>query len=177
MGLLVEGNEITNVRENGNHSDCLQAVWVGDHMVYRKNYLHDNRCQGFFIKDQASTVNTVVAEDNLMLRNNLPCDRASRVRAAVDLPALRADERSDGPAQHDLDAGRRVADDAARSGGRARGVFDQRRSAARGLTPRRRSAPATRSTNNVSQGAPEGSWPATGFSTVSCPAFANAGGR
>ncbi|MGC1165811.1 MAG: right-handed parallel beta-helix repeat-containing protein, partial [Solirubrobacterales bacterium] len=54
IGILVEGNEITNVRENGNHSDCLQTVWVGDHIVFRKNYLHDNRCQGFFVKDQAS---------------------------------------------------------------------------------------------------------------------------
>jgi hypothetical protein len=73
-GLLVEGNEITGVRENGNHSDCLQAVWVGDGMYFRRNYLHDNRCQGFFIKDQASTVSNVVAEDNLFLRNNAPCD-------------------------------------------------------------------------------------------------------
>jgi Right handed beta helix region len=63
-GLLVEGNEITGVRENGNHSDCLQAVWVGDGMYFRRNYLHDNRCQGFFIKDQASTVTNVVAEDS-----------------------------------------------------------------------------------------------------------------
>ncbi|MGC1165817.1 MAG: hypothetical protein WA862_06905, partial [Solirubrobacterales bacterium] len=54
VGVLIEGNEITNVRENGNHSDCLQTVWVGDHIVFRKNYLHDNRCQGFFVKDQAS---------------------------------------------------------------------------------------------------------------------------
>ena len=52
--MLIEGNEITGVRENGNHSDCLQTVWVGDHLVFRKNYLHDNRCQGFFVKDQAS---------------------------------------------------------------------------------------------------------------------------
>jgi hypothetical protein len=73
-GLLVEGNEITGVRENGNHSDCLQAVWVGDGLYFRRNYLHDNRCQGFFVKDQASTVANVVAEDNLFLRNNAPCD-------------------------------------------------------------------------------------------------------
>jgi hypothetical protein len=73
VGILIEGNEITGVRENGNHSDCLQAVWVGDHLIYRRNYLHDNRCQGFFIKDQQSTVDTVVADDNLMLRNAAPC--------------------------------------------------------------------------------------------------------
>ena len=58
IGVLIEGNEITSVRENGNHSDCLQTVWVGDHIVFRKNYLHDNRCQGFFIKDQQSAVDT-----------------------------------------------------------------------------------------------------------------------
>ena len=61
VGILIEGNEITNVRENGNHSDCLQSVWVGDHLIYRRNYLHDNRCQGFFVKDQATTVATALA--------------------------------------------------------------------------------------------------------------------
>jgi hypothetical protein len=45
IGALVAGNEFTNIRENGNHSDCLQTVWVGDHLVYRDNYLHDNRCR------------------------------------------------------------------------------------------------------------------------------------
>ena len=32
VGLLIEGNEFTGVRENGAHSDCLQTVWVGDHL-------------------------------------------------------------------------------------------------------------------------------------------------
>jgi hypothetical protein len=73
IGILIQGNEITGVRENGNHSDCLQSVWGGDHLVYRANYLHDNRCQGFFIKDQPATVDGVVAEDNLMLRDAAPC--------------------------------------------------------------------------------------------------------
>jgi Right handed beta helix region len=79
VGILVEGNEITQVRENGNHSDCLQTVWVGDHIVFRKNYLHDNRCQGFFVKDQASLggvsgpIHGIVVEDNLFLRNHQPC--------------------------------------------------------------------------------------------------------
>ena len=66
----------SRVRENGNHSDCLQAVWVGDGLYFRRNYLHDNRCQGFFVKDQASTVSNVVAEDNLFLRNDAPCATA-----------------------------------------------------------------------------------------------------
>jgi hypothetical protein len=75
-GLLVQGNEITNVRENGNHSDCLQSVWGGDNLVFDRNYLHDNRCQGFFIKDQPATVTSVVASNNLFVRNGAPCDNA-----------------------------------------------------------------------------------------------------
>ncbi len=80
-GLYVEGNEITQVRENGNHSDCLQTVWRGDHIYFKRNYLHDNRCQGFFIKDQTMStpeipggpIEGVVVEDNLFLRNKEPC--------------------------------------------------------------------------------------------------------
>jgi hypothetical protein len=79
IGILIEGNEITQVRENGAHSDCLQTVWVGDHIVFRKNYLHDNRCQGFFVKDQAALggvsgpIHGLRVEDNLFLRNHEPC--------------------------------------------------------------------------------------------------------
>jgi hypothetical protein len=79
VGVLIEGNEITNVRENGNHSDCLQTVWVGDHIAFRRNYLHDNRCQGFFVKDQASLggvsgpIAGISVEDNLFVRNKEPC--------------------------------------------------------------------------------------------------------
>jgi hypothetical protein len=73
-GVLVEGNEITNVRENGNHSDCLQSVWGGDGLYFRRNYLHDNRCQGFFVNDQPGPVRRIVLADNLMVRNGAPCD-------------------------------------------------------------------------------------------------------
>jgi len=73
-GVLIEGNEISGVRENGNHSDCLQSVWGGDGLYFRRNYLHDNRCQGFFINDQPGPVRKVVLADNLMLRNAAPCD-------------------------------------------------------------------------------------------------------
>jgi hypothetical protein len=84
IGLLIEGNEITGVRENGNHSDCLQTVWTGDHLVFRKNYVHDNHCQGFFVKDQddlcggdssgvCGPVEGIRVEDNLFLRNEAPC--------------------------------------------------------------------------------------------------------
>jgi Bacterial TSP3 repeat len=72
-GMLVEGNELTNIRENGNHSDCLQSVWGGDGLYFRRNYLHDNNCQGFFVKDQPSPVVNVVAEDNLFIRNDGRC--------------------------------------------------------------------------------------------------------
>jgi hypothetical protein len=75
-GVLIEGNEIRGVRENGNHSDCLQSVWGGDGLYFRRNYLHDNRCQGFFVKDQPAPVAHVVLEDNLMLRNDAPCTPA-----------------------------------------------------------------------------------------------------
>jgi hypothetical protein len=73
VGALVAGNEFTKIREDGNHSDCLQTVWVGDHLVYRGNYLHDNRCQGFFVKDQERAIEGIVVEDNLFLRNDAPC--------------------------------------------------------------------------------------------------------
>src|SRR5215213_2697587 len=73
-GVLIEGNEITGVRENGNHSDCLQSVWGGDGLYFRRNYVHDNRCQGFFVNDQPEPVADVVLAQNLMLRNNAPCD-------------------------------------------------------------------------------------------------------
>ncbi len=73
-GVLVEGNEIVDVRENGNHSDCLQSVWGGDGLYFRRNYLHDNRCQGFFINDQPEAIRRVVIQNNLMLRNDAPCD-------------------------------------------------------------------------------------------------------
>jgi hypothetical protein len=76
-GILIEGNEITGVRENGNHSDCLQSVWGGDGLYFRRNYLHDNRCQGFFVKDQPTPVENVVVSNNLMLRDAAPCDPPS----------------------------------------------------------------------------------------------------
>ena len=77
VGILVEGNEITQVRENGNHSDCFQTVWEGDGILFRRNYLHDNRCQGFFVKDQTlgggGAVDGIRLEDNLFVRNQEPC--------------------------------------------------------------------------------------------------------
>lgn len=77
IGALVSGNEFTNIRENGNHSDCLQTVWFGDHLVYTRNYVHDNRCQGFFVKDQEREIVGITVVDNLFLRNNAPCPPAA----------------------------------------------------------------------------------------------------
>jgi hypothetical protein len=174
VGILIEGNEITNVRENGNHSDCLQAVWVGDHMIYRRNYVHDNRCQGFFIKDQASSVNTVVAEDNLMLRNDMACDGAS----GCGQPSI---FQLFGP-MTDLTVRRNTI--WTPGGGSPTTLRDNGWSGSRIFDSNVISRPWSdtsapfgsgyTSTNNVSQGGTEGSWPSTGFTTVSSPAFANA---
>jgi hypothetical protein len=77
VGLLVEGNEFTGNQELGDHNDVFQAVWVGDHLVFRRNYLHDFGGQGFFVKDQTSPINGLVVEDNLIVRQNLPCNPTS----------------------------------------------------------------------------------------------------
>ena len=63
--------------EWGNHDDVFQSVWVGDNLYFRKNYLHDFGGQGFFVKDQPSAIDGIVVEDNLIVRQNLPCDPTS----------------------------------------------------------------------------------------------------
>ena len=73
-GLLVEGNEFLGNVEWGNHDDVFQSVWGGDNLYFRKNYLHDFGGQGFFVKDQPSTIDGLVFDDNLIVRQNLPCD-------------------------------------------------------------------------------------------------------
>ena len=69
--LVVQDNEIIGVQENGDHSDCLQSTFGGQGLVYTGNYIHDNRCQGFFIKD--GRVTDVTVENNLFARNTKPC--------------------------------------------------------------------------------------------------------
>jgi Right handed beta helix region/Bacterial Ig domain len=69
--LVVADNEIVGVTENGDHSDCLQSTFGGDGLVFRGNYVHDNRCQGFFIKD--GRVTNVTVQDNLFAKNTKPC--------------------------------------------------------------------------------------------------------
>ena len=76
-GLLVEGNEFLGNVEWGNHDDVFQSVWGGDNLYFRKNYLHDFGGQGFFVKDQPSAIDGLVFDDNLIVRQNLPCDPTS----------------------------------------------------------------------------------------------------
>jgi hypothetical protein len=76
-GLLVEGNEFVGNVEHGGHNDVFQSVWVGDHLYFRRNYIHEFGGQGLFVKDQGSAIDTLVVEDNLIVRQNKPCDPAS----------------------------------------------------------------------------------------------------
>jgi hypothetical protein len=73
-GLAVVDNEISGIIEDGSHNDCLQSVWGGSNLLFKGNYVHDNRCQGFFIKDSVQLAGVYPAniryEDNLMVRNN-----------------------------------------------------------------------------------------------------------
>jgi hypothetical protein len=64
--LLVEGNDITGVKENGDHSDALQVVWGGRNLRVRNNVIHDIQGQGLFIKD--GLVTNAVIEGNRLLR-------------------------------------------------------------------------------------------------------------
>jgi hypothetical protein len=77
IGLLVEGNEFRGNQERGGHNDVFQSVWVGDHLVFRKNYLHDFGGQGFFVKDQGRAIDGFVASNNLIVDQDLPCEPAS----------------------------------------------------------------------------------------------------
>jgi Right handed beta helix region/Bacterial Ig domain len=170
-GLLVEGNEITGVRENGNHSDCLQAVWVGDGMYFRKNYLHDNRCQGFFIKDQASTVTNVVAEDNLFLRNDAACAQAGCGQPSVfqlfgpmtGLVVRRNTIWTPGGGSPTT----------LRDGGWGTVTIDSNVIYRPWSDTSAPFGSGYSSTNNVAGTSPEGTWPSTGFSVVASPAFAD----
>lgn len=77
IGLLVEANEFRGNTERGGHNDVFQSVWVGDHLVFRRNYLHDFGGQGFFVKDQETPINGFIADDNLIVNQDLPCEPAS----------------------------------------------------------------------------------------------------
>jgi hypothetical protein len=66
--LLIEGNEINGVVDNGEHADVLQTVFGGRHLIFRNNYVHDNRAQGLFIKD--GQVTDAVIENNVFVHNS-----------------------------------------------------------------------------------------------------------
>jgi hypothetical protein len=74
VGLLVADNEFSGNEEFGGHNDVFQTVWVGDHLVIRGNYIHDFGGQGIMVKDQASAIDGLVVSNNLIVRQNLPCD-------------------------------------------------------------------------------------------------------
>jgi hypothetical protein len=76
-GVLIEGNEFTGNVEYGGHNDVLQSVWAGDHLYFRRNYVHDFGGQGFFVKDQDTAIDGLVVEDNLIVRQSTPCDPVS----------------------------------------------------------------------------------------------------
>jgi hypothetical protein len=171
IGLLIEGNEISGVRENGNHSDCLQAVWVGDGMYFRRNYLHDNRCQGFFIKDQASTVANVVAEDNLFLRNDAPCAQAGCGQPSAfqlfgpmsGLVIRRNTIWTPGGGSPTTLRDGGWGSVAISSNVISRPWSDTSAPFGSGYS----------ASNNIAGSTPEGTWPSTGFSVVASPSFQN----
>ncbi len=65
--ITIEANEIFGVIEDGQHNDCLQSVWGGSGLVFARNYLHDNNCQTFFLKDGYTS--RILFEENLSIRN------------------------------------------------------------------------------------------------------------
>ncbi len=65
--IVIEDNEIFGVIDDGQHNDCLQSVWGGQGLVFARNYLHDNNCQTFFLKD--GYTQDIVFEENLSVRN------------------------------------------------------------------------------------------------------------
>lgn len=67
QNIVIEGNEIFGIIEDGQHNDCLQSVWGGKGLTFSYNYLHDNNCQTFFLKD--GYTQDVLFEENLSVRN------------------------------------------------------------------------------------------------------------
>jgi hypothetical protein len=67
--VVVEGNEIEGLEETGDHSDALQSVMGGRELIFRRNFVHDNTGQGFFIKD--GLVDHAVVEGNLFVRDRM----------------------------------------------------------------------------------------------------------
>jgi hypothetical protein len=69
VNLVVEGNDISGVKENGDHCDVLQVTFGGRDLIFRNNYVHDNAGQGLFIKD--GEVTNARVENNVFVHNSL----------------------------------------------------------------------------------------------------------
>ena len=69
VNLVVEGNDIEGVKENGEHCDVLQVTFGGRGFIVRDNYIHDNQGQGLFIKD--GRVTNARVENNVFVHNSL----------------------------------------------------------------------------------------------------------
>jgi hypothetical protein len=69
VNLVVEGNDIEGVKENGEHCDVLQVTFGGRGFIFRDNYIHDNQGQGLFIKD--GEVTDALVENNVFVHNSL----------------------------------------------------------------------------------------------------------
>ncbi|HEY6760287.1 MAG TPA: right-handed parallel beta-helix repeat-containing protein [Baekduia sp.] len=65
--VVVDGNTIEGLAENGDHSDALQSYAGGAHLTFRNNYVHDNASEGFFIKD--GHVDDVSVINNVFVHN------------------------------------------------------------------------------------------------------------
>jgi Right handed beta helix region len=78
--VLIEDNEIWGLQETGDHSDALQIVMGGRDITFRRNYVHDNTGQGFFIKD--GLVDRATVEDNLFVRNRLTAPSPAGFKSA-----------------------------------------------------------------------------------------------
>lgn len=69
VNLSIQGNEITGVDENGQHTDAIQTVFGGTNLDIEGNYIHDNNGEGILIKDgqvtNARIVNNLFAHTTL----------------------------------------------------------------------------------------------------------------
>jgi len=69
VNLVVEGNDFSGVKENGDHCDVFQVTFGGRDLIFRDNYIHDNQGQGLFIKD--GQVTNAQVENNVFVHNSL----------------------------------------------------------------------------------------------------------
>jgi len=87
-GLVVLGNEIFDVIEDGSHNDGIQGVWGGNNLTFAHNFFHDNNCQPFFLKD--GYYDGVELYENLSIRNRVgSASVGSKVYAVRDFNMYR----------------------------------------------------------------------------------------